>query len=148
MIHLRPATPADADALFALWHRAVTATHDFLSAGDRQAIAADVAAMLPAGAATPALTVATDAAGTPTGFMIMDGAHMEALFIDPAHHGQGIGRALVAHAVARHGPLTTDVNEQNPAALAFYRRIGFHPTGRSATDGQGRPFPIIHLAQA
>ncbi|OSZ70935.1 acetyltransferase [Sphingomonas sp. IBVSS1] len=144
MLRLRPARHADAPACLALWRAAVAATHDFLSAEDFAAIAAEVAAMLP----QVPMTVAVDEADQPLGFMIMDGAHMEALFIHPAHHGGGIGRFLVASAMASHGSLTTAVNEQNAGAAAFYQRLGFRPTGRSAVDGQGRPYPLIHLAQA
>ena len=140
MLRLRPATPADAPACFALWHAAVAATHDFLSPADFAAIAAEVQEMLP----TVPMTVAVDANDQPLGFMIMDGTHMEALFIHPAAHGQGIGTALVN---SNQGALTTDVNEQNPGALAFYRRLGFVATGRSPNDGQGRPYPLIHLAR-
>jgi putative acetyltransferase len=141
MFHLRPATPVDAAACFTVWQRAVAATHDFLTPADAAAIAAEVEAMLPA---TP-MTLAVDAADQPLGFMILDGAQMEALFIHPDHHGKGIGKALVAHAMALHGRLTTDVNEQNHGAMAFYLRLGFRPTGRSPRDGQGRPYPLVHL---
>ena len=43
--------------------------------------------------------------------------------------------------------LRLDVNEQNPAALAFYTAKGFTQVGRSEVDGQGRPFPLLHLAR-
>jgi putative acetyltransferase len=52
----------------------------------------------------------------------------------------------VAHAQARRpGALTVDVNEQNPAAVGFYERLGFVVVGRSPRDGSGRPFPLLHL---
>jgi putative acetyltransferase len=54
----------------------------------------------------------------------------------------GIGRRLVDH-VAR--PTTVDVNEQNQAGVAFYRRLGFEVTGRSERDAEGRPYPLLHL---
>jgi putative acetyltransferase len=43
--------------------------------------------------------------------------------------------------------LTVDVNEQNPEAVAFYLALGFHVVGRSATDAEGRPFPLLRLSE-
>jgi putative acetyltransferase len=77
--------------------------------------------------------------------MFLHEGHLEALFIDPDHHGQGLGKALIERALVEHPNLTTDVNEQNPRALGFYERVGFERTGRSALDGQGRAYPLIHL---
>jgi putative acetyltransferase len=37
------------------------------------------------------------------------------------------------------------VNEQTPAAIAFYRHLGFEPFGRSPVDDSGRPYPLIHM---
>lgn len=138
---LRPSRASDGDAVVDLWRRAVDATHDFLSAEDRRAIDAEVVGFLP----QAPLLLAVDAEDRPLGFMLLDGSHMEALFIDPEVHGQGIGRQLVEHALAEHSPLTTDVNAQNAQALGFYLRMGFVETGRSEVDSQGRPYPLIHL---
>ncbi|HDS0949147.1 TPA: acetyltransferase [Stenotrophomonas maltophilia] len=138
---LRPSRATDGEAVVDLWRRAVDATHDFLSAEDRQAIDAEVAGFLP----QAPLLLAVDAQDRPQGFMLIDGTHMEALFIDPDVRGQGIGRQLVEHALAQHPQLTTDVNAQNAQAVGFYLRMGFVETGRSALDGQGRPYPLIHL---
>ncbi|WP_374755463.1 hypothetical protein [Runella slithyformis] len=38
-----------------------------------------------------------------------------------------------------------DVNEQNPQALGFYERMGFAVISRSALDGLGKPYPLLHL---
>ncbi|WP_416057234.1 acetyltransferase [Stenotrophomonas maltophilia] len=138
---LRLSRATDGEAVVDLWRRAVDATHDFLSAEDRQAIDAEVAGFLP----HAPLLLAVDAQDRPQGFMLIDGTHMEALFIDPDVRGQGIGRQLVEHALAQHPQLTTDVNAQNAQAVGFYLRMGFVETGRSALDGQGRPYPLIHL---
>ncbi|KJV27600.1 GNAT family N-acetyltransferase [Luteibacter yeojuensis] len=143
--NIRPYTPGDNAPLFALWLRSVRATHTFLSEGDVQAIAP-----LVRDGALVALEVwvLEGGDGEHLGFMGLDGSKLEALFIDPAHAGQGGGTQLLAHARAIKGALTVDVNEQNPAALAFYQARGFVVTGRSPTDGDGRPFPILHLAEA
>ena len=67
------------------------------------------------------------------------------LFIAPDSRGRGIGKALVSYAVAIMGAQELDVNEQNPQALGFYQRMGFQVVGRSALDGQGNPFPLLHM---
>jgi len=38
-----------------------------------------------------------------------------------------------------------DANEDNPAAVKFYLHIGFVQTGRSETDGLGKPYPLLHM---
>jgi putative acetyltransferase len=141
MIGIRTSNPADGARVVAIWAAAVDATHDFLSAEDRAAIGEEVAGFLP----SAPLMLAVDAEDRPLGFMLLDGAHMEALFIDPANCGQGVGRRLVEQALAAHPVLTTDVNEQNGQAVGFYARLGFVPTGRSERDRQGRPYPLVHL---
>src|SRR3546814_15054706 len=103
------------------------------------AIEAEVAAFLPQAPAW----LATDPDDQAIGFMLIDGAHMEALFIDPAWRGKGVGRQLVDHALSLHPTLTTDVNEQNAQAIGFYEAMRFARTGRSDQDGQGRPYPQI-----
>lgn len=144
MSSIRPARTADGARLLDIWRKAVDATHDFLTPSDRVAIEAEVAAFLPQAPAW----LATDPDDRAIGFMLIDGTHMEALFIDPAWRGQGIGRRLVDHALSLHPTLTTDVNEQNAQAIGFYEAMRFARTGRSAQDGQGRPYPLIHLRYA
>jgi putative acetyltransferase len=141
MIRLRPSTPADAQRVIAIWRSAVDATHHFLSARDRREIENEVVVFLPA---LP-LVLAVDEHDQPLGFMLISEGHMEALFIDAADRGRGVGRALVEHALQLHPELTTDVNEQNEQAVGFYERMGFQRTGRSDVDGQGRPYPLAHL---
>ncbi|WP_210491761.1 acetyltransferase [Patulibacter sp. SYSU D01012] len=138
---VRPATPADLDALAAVWRRAVEATHDFLTPADIAFLEPRVREQY-----LPALEVliAEEAGGRPLGFIGMDGAAIEMLFVDPDEHGRGVGTRLL-DAVADRAPLTVDVNEQNPAAHGFYRARGFVETGRSPLDGEGRPFPLVHL---
>jgi putative acetyltransferase len=137
MIEVRASRPDDADRLLSIWCKSVDATHHFLSAGDRVAIeplVADYVQQAP-------LYVATRN-GDPVGFMGLTGKNIDSLFLSPDAHGLGIGR-LLTERVPR--PTTVDVNEQNEAAVAFYRHMGFAPTGRSSTDGDGRPYPLLHM---
>lgn len=144
MVTIRKSGPGDGGRVVQIWRDAVDATHDFLSDEDRAAIDAEVSDFLP----KAPLWVAVDGDDRPIGFMMMSDAHMEALFVDPSHRGEGVGRALVQHGLALHPAITTDVNEQNHQAVGFYERLGFVRTGRSPVDGQGRPYPLIHLRLA
>ncbi|MGM3276706.1 acetyltransferase [Ralstonia sp. 24A2] len=141
MPQLRTSTPSDAARVLEIWRSAVDATHRFLRPEDRLAIELEVATFLP----SVPLELAVNAADEAIGFMLINEQHMEALFIDANHRGSGVGRFLVEEALRRHPNLTVDVNEQNTQAVGFYERMGFERCGRSALDGQGRPYPLIHL---
>ena len=141
---VRRARAADLDTLVALWERSVRATHDFLTEADIVALRPLVPEALSDDALE--LWVLTERADVPIGFMGLAGDDIAALFLEPAHRGQGGGRRLVAHAQAiRDGDLTVDVNEQNPAAVGFYEALGFVVVGRSPLDDDGRPFPLLHM---
>lgn len=140
---IRARTPADNPLLVDVWLRSVRATHDFLSEND-------IAELLP-----QVRDVYLDAVEIwvfdgpdqrPAGFIGLSDAQVEMLFLDPRWRGQGIGTRLLDHARALRGALTVDVNEHNPQAHGFYRHYGFVDVGRSPLDGQGRPFPLIHMA--
>ena len=142
MIRFRQAAPEDAEALFALWKAAVDETHGFLAPEHKAQIAFVVREQfLPN---TP-LTLAVDEQDRPLGFIAMSGDTIDALFVDPVHHGRGIGRALVGEAALGHDRLAVDVNVQNESGLGFYRRLGFTAVGRSETYGLGLPYPLIHM---
>ncbi len=144
VLQIRRGRPAEADTLTALWERSVRATHGFLTESDIDELRPDVRNAL--GDATLELWVLADARDVPVGFMGLVGSDVAALFLEPAHRGQGGGRRLIEHAQAlRGGELTVDVNEQNPAAHGFYEALGFVVVGRSPLDDEGRPFPLLHL---
>ena len=141
---IRRARAADLDTLIALWERSVRATHDFLTETDIGALRPLVGEALSDDALE--LWVLTARTDVPIGFMGLAGQDIAALFLEPAHRGQGGGRRLVAHAQQlRGGQLTVDVNEQNPAARGFYEALGFVVVDRSPLDDGGRPFPILHM---
>ena len=137
---------ADWPALTALWEASVRATHHFLAEADIREIRA---ALEPEYFPQVELWVARGTGGQPLAFLgVSEGAaqaRVEMLFVHPAAFGHGHGTRLLRHAVEELGASEVDVNEQNPAALAFYRARGFTVTGRSERDGQGRPFPLLHL---
>ena len=79
------------------------------------------------------------------GFIGVADSNIEMLFVEPGYFGQKIGRRLTEFAIDNLNALKVDVNEQNPKAIGFYERIGFIKCGRSELDGQGNPYPLIHM---
>lgn len=140
---IRRATEADHEALVSIWLASVRRTHTFLSEPEIQALLPVVREQ-----ALPGLEVWILLDGdTPIGFSGLDGNRLEALFLHPDHLGKGGGRRFVDHARSLKGPLLVDVNEQNPEALRFYEAVGFEVFGRSETDGDGRPYPLLHMRE-
>lgn len=133
------------DALTELWERSVRATHDFLSAEEIKGIRPEVRAGL---AQIPVLLLCLNGeedGSEPLGFLGVAERKVEMLFVDPAARGRGVGSLLMREAAERTGADEVDVNEQNPQAVGFYEHLGYRVFARSATDDQGRPFPILHL---
>lgn len=128
-----------------IWEQSVRATHDFLSEADirdlKPRVLNDYLPLM-------ALRAYRDEAGNVQGFIGALNGKIEMLFIAPESRGRGIGKALVSYAVDIMGAHELDVNEQNPQALGFYQRMGFQVVGRSAADGQGNPFPLLHMKLA
>lgn len=140
---IRQATNADHPQLLNIWLRSVRATHHFLQESDIEALLPQLRDIyLPA----VELWVTVDAEDCPLGFIGLNENHVEMLFIEPDLRGKEIGRALLDHACSLRSQMSVDVNEQNPEAVGFYLHYGFVQTGRSPLDGEGRPFPLLHLS--
>jgi putative acetyltransferase len=141
MLEIRMSRLSEASEIIQIWKSSVDATHDFLTAHDRQEIEKEVVGFF---SETP-VWVATNQDGQPLGFMFLHEGHLEALFVDASARGLGVGKRLIAHALALHPDLSVDVNEQNQQAVGFYQHMGFQVSGRSGRDNQGRPYPLLHL---
>lgn len=139
---LESPAPIELDVLTDLWERSVRATHDFLTPEDivffRRMVREEA---LPAAE----LYVIRDRRNGFAAFAGVESDKLEMLFVAPSERGKGLGRELVEHLIAHVGVRRVDVNEQNPAAAAFYARLGFRVASRSATDSTGRPYPLLHL---
>lgn len=144
MPRIQPAKQQDHPYLLVLWGDSVRATHHFLSEAEIQLLVPVVRDM-----ALPNLEVFVldDESQGIVGFMGLDGASLEALFIAPSYFRRGGGKLLVDYARQLKGQLSVSVNEQNPAALAFYESLGFKVMSRSDVDHQGNPYPILNLCQ-
>jgi GNAT superfamily N-acetyltransferase len=148
-IHLRPATPADADAVGRLW-----------LAGWRDGHTGHVPEALVA-VRTPEsfLARAADRVGDTTvavvgddvaGFFMIDGDEVEQVYVDAAHRGTGVAATLLAaaeRAVAAAGYETAwlAVVAGNARARRFYERCGWSDAGAydyaARVPGQA-PIPV------
>ena len=71
------------------------------------------------------------------------GAGLEKLFVEPAHIGRGVGRALFVW-TARGGGAARMVIESDPAAAPFYRRMGALDAGTAPSNViSGRDLPRL-----
>ncbi|WP_337137214.1 GNAT family N-acetyltransferase [Morganella morganii] len=142
MLIIAPAKPDHFPCLVAIWESSVRATHDFLCE-------ADIGKLRPLLLNTylPNLNVvvAQDENGEIHGFLGTDANRIEMLFVDAAIRGKGTGKFLLNYAVEQLQADELDVNEQNPQGAGFYRHMGFAQTGRSELDGEGNPFPLLHM---
>ncbi|MDR1296363.1 MAG: GNAT family N-acetyltransferase [Deltaproteobacteria bacterium] len=137
----RRGVPDDFPSVVALWRRSVLVTHHFVTLAQIDAMEPLVSAALDG----VDLWLNTDEDGRVRGFMGLSGPEVEMLFVDPDFCRRGLGTRLLDLARKLYGRLSLDVNEQNPEALAFYRRFGFEVVGRSPLDKRGQPFPLLRL---
>lgn len=83
--------------------------------------------------------------GAPVGFISLMDSSIGGLFVAPRCQGQGIGRALIAHALTLKGALMLEVYTANAQAVAFYQALGFTELSRRATDDDGLPFETARM---
>lgn len=128
--------------LFGIWKGSVRQTHLFLSAPEIENIASFVPDALKR---VEMLTVAVDSGGKPCAFMGVEDERVEMLFVAPQERGRGAGRQLLTYGIEKLSVKELYVNEQNPQAKGFYEHMGFVVCGRVETDGQGNPYPLLHM---
>jgi putative acetyltransferase len=133
---------ADHLALIEIWESSVRATHDFLPEENINTLKPLI---LNHYFDAVDLRVAKGDDGIIVGFIGVAQGNVEMLFISPECRHGGIGSLLLKHAIKYQAADKVDVNEQNPDAIGFFQHLGFEVIDRSALDGQGNPFPLLHM---
>ncbi|MFD1745396.1 GNAT family N-acetyltransferase [Rhizobium helianthi] len=132
---------ADLTRLSAIWLSASRIAHPFIGEQQLQEQQVLVETLyLPT-----AETWVASMTGEAVGFISLLDQFIGGLFIEPCRQGEGIGRALVQHALARKGDLSLDVYTQNRQAFGFYLKLGFQEVSRRSADDQGLPFENARL---
>lgn len=137
------ATEQDYDDLIRVWEASVRSSHHFLTEDDIQFYKP-----LIRNEYFPAVTlyiIRDERSKHIAAFMGLSDELIEMLFVDPSQQGKGYGKLLIEYAIREKNIRKVDVNEQNKQALNFYLNRGFEIISRDATDGQGKPYPILHM---
>ena len=142
-MNIEKVVPAEYLKLIEIWEASVRATHDFLVEEDLQELKPLI---LEQYFDAVDLRCAKNRYGEIQGFCGVHEGNIEMLFISPDARGKGIGSALVDYALKKQAASKVDVNEQNEQALGFYQHLGFKVIARSPVDGQGKPYPLLHMA--
>lgn len=124
-----------------VWESSVRATHDFLTEKDIESLVP----LVEIGIKEVENIVFVKDNDMIKAFMGIEKDKIEMLFIKDEYRGNGIGKKLITYAIDKYNIKYVDVNEQNKKAVGFYIHLGFKEFDRSEIDGQGNPFPILHM---
>jgi putative acetyltransferase len=142
VVSIRTAHEADLDALTDVWERAARSSHDFMDAGDFDALRPFIRDSY-----LPSMHVRlAEVAGSPVAFVGSADGHVELLYVDPPFHGLGLGTRLLGE-VGAGGARSVEVYADNVTGVGFYRSRGFVETRRRETDAAGRPYPMVVLTR-
>ena len=123
----------DTDAVVAIWLSASALAHPFLSDAFIKQEEENLRTLYLPNAETWVFEVD----GAPVGFVALVGDEIGGLFLDPSHHGKGIGKAMVDHAATLRDQLRVEVFERNAIGRRFYERYGFVEEGSYRHDESG-----------
>lgn len=137
---IREIETADYPRLVEIWESAVLHTHDFLKEKDFLYYKERLPSYFPHVA-----LFGFEQDGILVGFIGIAEGNVEMLFVDDSCRGKGIGKQLISYVIRNFGVTNVDVNEQNPQAVGFYEHMGFRLVSKSEVDGEGKPYPILHM---
>ena len=132
---IRPYEARDLLALLAAWENASRLAHAFLDEG----FFIEERRLIPELYLPQADTWVAEVDGRVIGFISLLGHEVGGLFVQPAYHRTGAGRALMDKARALHGDLEVEVFEANEIGRRFYHAYGFQPLSRSIDPETGQP---------
>ena len=125
---------SDLDAVLSSWENANKIAHPFLSKSFVDRVRHDIPNLyLP-----NADTWVADVDGETVGFISLIGNEVGAIFVEPTHHGMGIGKALMDKAGSLHKSLALDVFKENKIGRKFYDRYGFVTQAETLHEDSGQ----------
>lgn len=118
---IRTFEPRDMDRLLEIWLSASIKAHDFIDASFWQA---NIESMRDVYIPASETFVIEDSSGVLGFYSLLDN-QLAALFVDPAHQGNGFGKQLLDHAKCLRNELSLAVYKENTPSVGFYTSQGF-----------------------
>jgi len=120
-MHIRAYKESDLNAVLDSWETATRLAHEFMADNFIALQRKNVAEVyLP-----NTDTWVAEVDGDVMGFIALMGSEVGAIFLQPSHHGKGIGKALMDKAQSLHGNLEVEVFKENTIGRNFYSKYGF-----------------------
>jgi L-amino acid N-acyltransferase len=158
MLTLRPATPADAEVISAIYNHVVR-TSSATYQEEPESLADRLAWLQAHGPEHP--VVVGEVAGQIIGWGALSPFHVrsafrhtveDSIYIHQDHHRQGHGRAILIHLIALaqamgHETIVAAIDSTQHGSLALHQGLGFLPAGRLPRVGRkfGRWLDLITL---
>ena len=124
-----------------IWRKSVEKTHIFLEKNDIE----DISKYVPLALEKIPILLVIEQEEIEVGFLGIEEDKIEMLFLNPDSIGKGFGKELVKYAKENYKITKVSVNEQNPNAIKFYKKMGFEIYNRREVDDMGNPFPILDM---
>ena len=143
MTLIRERGAGDEPALVALWVEAWTEAMPTIDFAARQDWLVERLIALEQNGAT----VLVACVGDPIGFVTVDREGLvDQLAVSRSRQSQGVARALLDAALARHpSGLSLTVNSDNARAVRFYTRYGFVVSGQGVNARSGLPVMVMQF---
>lgn len=130
---IRAYEPSDLEEVIEVWKAASRLAHPFLDTAFLEREQREIEQThIP-----QAETWVYEEGGHVVGFIALLENEVGGLFVSPAHHRRGLGRALMNHARSTRSWLELSVFEENGLGREFYESYGFKPVGRQRHEGSG-----------
>lgn len=140
---IRIATERDTDGILEIWLSASVKAHGFMPPSFWES---RIDAMRTLYLPSSEVHVLEDD-GMIVGFYALHDDTLAAIFVAPAHQGEGMGRLLMAHAEQQREVLSLSVYKDNRRSVDFYLKLGFETVDERVDPHTGHEELVMRKAR-